>query len=158
MPNRSGPETRGRKKTCASEVMIPLRKVWASLDFACGKRVAAGMDDAVDTLLRFGELPCEPHVVSLLRSMSAATIDRVLAPDRAKTALKGRCTTKPGTLMKSQIQIRTGTQWDDARPGFIEIDLVAHCGDSARGEYRDTLDATDIATGWTETRAVRNKA
>ncbi|MDO9556311.1 MAG: transposase family protein, partial [Coriobacteriia bacterium] len=61
-------------------------------------------------------------------------------------------------LLKSQIQIRTGTEWNDACPGFIEIDLVAHCGDSTRGEYCNTLDATDIATGWTETRAVRNKA
>lgn len=155
---RSGPETRGRKRTYTSEVMIPLRKVWASLDFACGKRIAAGMDDVLDTLLRFEELPCEPHVAGLLRSMSAATIDRILAPDRARTQLKGRSTTKPGTLLKSQIQVRTGTQWDDARPGFIEIDLVAHCGDSASGEYCNTLDATDIATGWTETRAVRNKA
>ncbi len=157
-PKRSGPETRGRKKTYTPEVMIPLRKVWASLDYACGKRVAAGMDDILDALLRAGELPCEPHVTGMLRAMSAATIDRILAPDRAKTTLKGRSTTKPGTLLKSQIQIRTGTEWDDAVPGFIEIDLVAHCGDSTRGEYCNTLDATDIATGWTETRAVKNKA
>ena len=157
-PKRSGPETRGRKKIYTPDVMIPLRKVWASLDYACGKRVAAGMDDILDALLRSGELSCDPRVVDMLRSMSAATIDRILAPDRAKTTLKGRSTTKPGTLLKSQIQIRTGTEWDDARPGFIEIDLVAHCGDSTRGEYCNTLDATDIATGWTETRAVRNKA
>ena len=157
-PKRSGPETRGRKKTYTPDVMIPLRKVWASLDHACGKRVAAGMGDILDALVRSDELSCEPHVVDMLRTMSAATIDRVLAPDRAKTALKGRSTTKPGTLLKSQIQIRTGTGWNDAVPGFIEIDLVAHCGDSTRGEYCNTLDATDIATGWTETRAVRNKA
>lgn len=155
---RSGPETRGRKRIYTPEVMIPLRKVWVSLDLACGKRVSAGMDDVLDALLRSDELTCEGRVVSLLRSMSAATIDRLLEPDRAKTALKGHSTTKPGTLMKSQIQIRTGTDWDDARPGFIEIDLVAHCGDSTRGEYCNTLDATDIATGWTETRAVKNKA
>ena len=157
-PKRSGPETRGRKKTYTSEVMIPLRKVWASLDYACGKRVAAGMDDILDALVRADELPCGPHMVDMLRTMSAATIDRILAPDRATTTLKGRSTTKPGTLLKSQIQIRTGTEWDDAVPGFIEIDLVAHCGDSTRGEYCNTLDATDIATGWTETRAVKNKA
>jgi len=157
-PKRSGPETRGRKKTYTAQVMLPLRKIWASLDYACGKRVAAGMDDMLDTLLRFEEITCDEAVVSLLRSMSAATIDRILAPDRAKTELKGRSTTKPGTLLKSQIQIRTGTEWNDSRPGFIEIDLVAHCGDSASGEYCNTLDATDIATGWTETRAVRNKA
>ncbi|MDY0088477.1 MAG: transposase family protein [Coriobacteriia bacterium] len=157
-PKRSGPETRGRKKTYTPEVMVPLRKVWASLDFACGKRVASGMDDILDALVRAGELSCGPSVVDMLRIMSAATIDRLLAPDRAKTTLKGRATTKPGTLLKSQIQIRTGTGWDDAVPGFIEIDLVAHCGDSTRGEYCNTLDATDIATGRTETRSVRNKA
>lgn len=155
---RSGSETRGRKRIYTPDVMIPLRKVWVSLDLACGKRVAAGMGDVLDALLRSDELKCEGRVVAMLRSISAATIDRLLEPDRAKTALKGRSTTKPGTLMKSQIQIRTGTDWDDARPGFIEIDLVAHCGDSTRGEYCNTLDATDIATGWTETRAVKNKA
>jgi hypothetical protein len=155
---RSGPETRGRKKTYTSEVLIPLRKVWASMKGACGKRIAAGKDDVLHALLRDGDLSCPEHVLALLRSMSAATIDRLLAPDRAKGALKGRATTKPGTLLKSQIPIRTGTQWDDARPGFLEIDLVAHCGDSSAGEYCNTLDATDIATGWTEMRAVRNKA
>lgn len=155
---RSGPETRGRKRTYTSEVMIPLRKVWASLDFACGKRVAAGMDDVLDALLRFGRLDCPERVVDLLRSMSAATVDRLLTPDRAKGRLKGRATTKPGTLLKSQIQIRTGTEWNDAIPGFLEIDLVAHCGGNGSGEYCHTLDATDIATCWTETRAVRNKA
>ena len=155
---RSGPETRGRKRTYTPELMIPLRKVWTSLDYACGKRVAAGMDDVLDALVRAGELSCGAHVVDMLRAMSAATIDRVLAPDMAATTLRGRSTTKPGTLLKSQIQIRTGTEWDDAVPGFIEIDLVAHCGDSTRGEYCNTLDAKDIATGWTETRAVKNKA
>lgn len=155
---RFGPETRGRKRIYGPEVMIPLRKVWASLDYACGKRVAAGMGDVVDRLVGFEELSCEPHVLEMLRAMSAATIDRILAPDRAKATLKGHATTKPGSLLKSQIQIRTGTDWDDSRPGFIEIDLVAHCGDSTKGEYCNTLDATDIATGWTETRAVRNKA
>lgn len=155
---RSGPETRGRKKTYTAEVMLPLRKVWASLDFACGKRVAAGMTDILDALVRESELSCDQRLIDNLRTMSGATIDRMLAPDRAKPAFKGRSNTKPGTLLKSQIQVRTGTEWGDARPGFIEIDLVAHCGDSTKGEYCNTLDATDIATGWTETRAVRNKA
>lgn len=155
---RSGPETRGCKKTYTKEVLIPLHKVWASLDYACGKRVAAGMEDTLSALLRSDELACDAKTAALLFSMSAATIDRLLAPDRAKTQLKGRATTKPGTLLKSQIPVRTGTEWNEERPGFLEIDLVAHCGDSTRGEYCNTLDATDIATGWTETRAVRNKA
>jgi len=155
---RSGPETRGRKKTYPPEVMLPLRRVWAIMDFACGKRVAAGIGDVLDALRRAGRLTFEERIAEMLRAMSPATIDRILAPDRAKGAIKGRSTTKPGTLLKSKIQIRTGTEWDDAVPGFIEIDLVAHCGDSTRGEYCNTLDATDIATGWTETRAVKNKA
>ncbi|MDO9556511.1 MAG: transposase family protein, partial [Coriobacteriia bacterium] len=116
---RHGPETRGRTRIYTSEVMLPLRKIWASMDYACGNRVAAGMSDVLDPLVRFNELSCEPRVIVMLKTMSAATIDRILAPDRADTALKGR---------------------------------------STRGEYCNTLDATDIATGWTETRAVRNKA
>jgi hypothetical protein len=155
---RAGPETRGCKKTYTSEIMIPLRKLWSSLDAACGKRVAAGMADALDALVRSGEIECDERTLSLLRSMSAATIDRLLAPDRSGLALKGRATTKPGTLLKHQIPIRTWAEWDDDRAGFLEIDLVAHCGPTTAGEYCNTLDATDIATGWTETRAVRNKA
>lgn len=155
---RTGPETRGRKKTYTRALLTPLRKVWASLDFACGKRLAAGMADAVSALVRASELVDDPLVIEQLCAMSPATIDRLLAPERAKSSLKGRATTKPGSLLKSQIPIRTFTEWDDGRPGFLEIDLVAHCGETAAGEYCNTLDATDIATGWTETRAVRNKA
>ncbi|MGV8082889.1 MAG: transposase family protein [Coriobacteriia bacterium] len=155
---RTGPETRGAKKTYTKEVLIPLRKVWATLDYACGKRVAAAMADTLAALVRCGEVTCGNETLELLSSMSASTIDRLLSPDRAKTQLKGRATTKPGTLLKSQIPVRTGIEWNETRPGFLEIDLVAHCGESTKGEYCNTLDATDIATGWTETRAVRNKA
>ena len=93
-----------------------------------------------------------------LHSISAATIDRLLAPDRARLSLKGRPGTKPGTLLKHQIPVRTFAEWDDVRPGFVEIDLVGHEGGVLRGEYCQTLDVTDVATGWTETRAVKNKA
>ena len=90
--------------------------------------------------------------------MSAATIDRRLAPERKKHQLKGRSHTKPGSLLKSQIPIRTWADWDDAVPGFVEIDLVGHEGGNAAGEHAYTLTVTDIATGWTENRSVRNKA
>jgi hypothetical protein len=72
--------------------------------------------------------------------------------------LRGRSGTKPGTLLKKQIPIRTFAEWDEQRPGFVEIDLVAHDGGLAAGDYCQTLDLTDIATTWTETLAVRNKA
>jgi Integrase core domain len=90
-------------------------------------------------------------------SMSAATIDRRLAGERAKYRLRGRCSTKPGSLLKSQIPVRTWAEWDDARPGFVEIDLVGHDGGNPAGPHAFTLTVTDIATGWTENRSVPDK-
>jgi hypothetical protein len=109
-------------------------------------------------LRHFGELDIDDDTAALLVSMSAATIDRRLAPERRKHELRGRSHTKPGSLLKSQIPIRTWADWDDAKPGFVEIDLVGHEGGSAEGEHAYTLTVTDIATGWTENRSVRNKA
>jgi hypothetical protein len=93
-----------------------------------------------------------------LMRISASTIDRVLAPERKKYALRNRGRTKPGTLLKHQIPVRTFSQWEDTRPGFLEIDLVAHDGGSSQGEYCQTLNATDVATGWSEPICVPTKA
>lgn len=71
---------------------------------------------------------------------------------------KGRATTKPGSLLKNKIPIRTGTDWDESLPGFVEMDTVAHCANSVRGQYVVTLDVTDIETCWSEQRACLNKA
>ena len=90
--------------------------------------------------------------------MSAATIDRRLAGERKKHELKGRSHTKPGSLLKGQIPVRTWADWDDAVPGFVEIDLVGHDSGNAAGEHAWTLTVTDIANGWTENRSVPNKA
>jgi hypothetical protein len=90
--------------------------------------------------------------------MSSATIDRALAPERRRLQVKGRSGTKPGSMLKRQIPIRTFAQWDDARPGFCEADLVAHDGGSPFGEFCQTLDLTCVATGWTEPRGLPNKA
>lgn len=94
----------------------------------------------------------------LLVRMSAATIDRRLAHEREKMRLHGRSHTKPGSLLKAQIPIRTWAEWNDAAPGFVEIDLVGHEGGNSQGEFCLTLTVTDIATGWTVNRSVRNKA
>lgn len=80
------------------------------------------------------------------------------APERAKRLARGRSHTKPGKLLKSQIPIRTWADWNDAVPGFVEIDLVGHEGGNALGEFCFTLTVTDIATGWTVNRSVKNKA
>jgi len=112
----------------------------------------------VAVLRHFGELAIDEDTALLLVSMSAATIDRRLAGERAKYQLRGRCTTKPGSLLKSQIPVRTWADWNDARPGFVEIDLVCHDGGNPAGPHAFTLTVTDIATGWTENRSVPSKA
>lgn len=112
----------------------------------------------VDRLRGFGELDIDEDTAALRAGMSASTIDRRLAPERNKHELKGRSHTKPGSLLKSQIPIRTWADCDDAMPGFVEIDLVGHEGGIAAGEHACALTATDIATGWTENRSVPNKA
>lgn len=131
---------------------------WAVLGMPAGKRLAPALPDLVPILRAFEELDIDDDTASLLVSMSAATIDRRLAPQRKKHQLKGRSHTKPGSLLKSQIPIRTWAQWDDVIPGFVEIDLVGHEGGNAVGDHCYTLTVTDIATGWTENRSVPNKA
>jgi len=140
------------------EVMVGLRFCWAVLGAPTGKRLAPVLAELVATLRRFGELVLTDETAALLVAMSAATIDRRLAGDRANMVLRGRSHTKPGSLLKDSIPIRTWAQWDDAVPGFVEIDLVGHEGGNALGEHAYTLTVTDIATGWTENRSVRNKA
>ena len=98
-----------------------------------GKRLAPMLAELVAVLRHFGELVIDEDTAALLVSMSAATIDRRLAGERAKYQLKGRVDTKPGSLLKSQIPVRTWADWDDARPGFVEIDLVCHDGGNPAG-------------------------
>ncbi|ANS32258.1 integrase catalytic subunit (plasmid) [Rhodococcus opacus] len=131
---------------------------WAVLGMPAGKRLAPILPELVGVLRRFDELDIDDGTAALLVSMSAATIDRRLAPERKKHELRGRSHTKPGPLLESQIPIRTWADWDDAQPGFVEVDLVGHDGGNAAGEHAYTLTVTDIATGWTENRSVRNKA
>jgi len=129
-----------------------------ALNGPAGKRLAPFMAEIVSALERCGELELTPEVRDKLLRISAATIDRLLAPERARLRVKGRSGTKPGSILKRQIPIRTFAEWNDARPGFCEMDLVAHDGGDGFGEFCQTLDLTCVATGWTECRAVKNKA
>ena len=139
-------------------VLAPLRVCWATLDGPTGKRLAPALPGLVAALRRHGELGISDQTAGLLMAMSAATIDRRLAPDRAGLQLKGMSHTKPGSLLKAQIPMRTWADWDENTPGFVEIDLVAHEGGDNNGDFASSLTVTDIATGWTEVRTVRNKA
>ena len=121
------------------EVVAALAFCWAVLGAPTGKRLAPIMGELVPRLRRFRELDITDATATALLAMSPATMDRRLAGDRAKMALRGRSHTKPGSLLKSQIPIRTWAQWDDAVPGFVEIDLVGHEGGNAVGDHCYTL-------------------
>src|SRR4029450_9716429 len=115
--------------TYGPEVSEALRFCWAVLDGPTGKRLAPAMPTLVASLRRHGELAIGDEIAAGLVAMSAATIDRRLAADRAElTTRRGRSLTKPGSLLKTQIPMRTWADWDDNRPGFLEIDLVRHDG------------------------------
>jgi hypothetical protein len=140
------------------QVVKELIKLWELLNYLCGKRLVAIMPELIAKLEQFGELRLAVSTKQKLLRISAASIDRLLQPERRKHQLRGRSHTKPGTLLKHQIPIRTFAEWDEQQPGFAEIDLVAHDGGLALGDYCQTLDLTDVCTGWTETEAVPNKA
>lgn len=161
-PNRKAQAPRrcrpGRKPIYDEAVKEALRCVWAVMSFPAGKRLAPFMAEIVPILEHHGELQLNPEVRRKLLRMSPATIDRLLAHDRKRMEIKGRSGTKPGTLLKKSIPIKTFADWDETRPGFLEIDLVAHDGGNSRGDFAQTLDMVDVATQWTETVAVPNKA
>lgn len=138
------------------EILRPLKKIWLTANLPCSKRLKAMIPSwlpGYETL--FGSLA--PDVRDKLQSISASTIDRVLKHTRIMHTRHGRTTTKPGTLLRNRIPIATG-QWQEKVPGFLEGDTVAHCGGSMAGDFAYTLDCVDIATGWTEQRAVWAKS
>lgn len=157
---QAGVQRRGvpRSKIYGKEVKAVLEAVWEIMDFICGKRLAPILGEVVRRLEHFGEIECDAETREKLNRVSASTIDRMLRAERKKYQLKGRSNTRPGTLLKKQIPMRTFSEWDEDRPGFVEIDLVGHDGGLAAGEFMKTLDVTDIYSGWTELAALRNKA
>lgn len=153
-----GMRGQGRKPIYTNEVRKALMTIWAILDCPCGKRLVAVLPQMVRALEKHGEIGLKEDVKKKLMIVSASTADRLLKGERKKFELKSRARTRPGSLLKHQIPIRTFADWDDAKPGFLEIDLVGHDGGNTSGDYCQSLDATDVKTGWSEQRAVKNKA
>ena len=142
--------TRPRTRRYGPAVQEALRVAWAAANGICGKRLVPFLPELVASLERHGHLQLTAEVRAQLLTLSPATADRLL--HRAREALSPRslATTKPGAILKRQIPIRTFAGWDEAQPGFVEADLVAHCGQRAEGAFLYTLVLTDVATGWTE--------
>jgi hypothetical protein len=149
---------RRRERTYGDDVLKPLKQIWVIMDCICGKRLQPMLKEMLTILQKHKELRVTTEAKKKLLRISASTIDRILKPERKKYELKGRSLTKPGTLLKHQIPIRTFSEWDEQKPGFVEIDLVGHEGGNPRGDFIQTLNVTDVCTGWTEMQAVKNKA
>lgn len=149
---------RQRERIYGDKVQRALKKIWLIMGCICGKRVAPILKEVIPRLKEHHEIVLDRFTEEKLLSISASTIDRVLKEDKKKFQLKGKSHTKPGSMLKSQIPIRTFSQWDEGMPGFLEIDLVGHEGGDPRGQFIQSLNAVDVCTGWTEPDAVRNKA
>lgn len=144
--NKSGP-----KIVYDQNIIIPLSKIWLDTGQICSKRLVA----AIPLWLPFYK-NIEPNIRKKLLTIKPATIDRKLKPTKAKLKTKGLGGTKPGTLLKQHIPIRTDN-YDITKPGFLEADTVAHCGKSLEGEFVWSLTMTDIYSHWTEIRATWGK-
>ena len=146
------PLTTGRKGHPATygAVLQPLKVIWEASDRLCSKRLQPFMPEMIQVLKRKGELQINADQEAQLVKLSPSTIDRMLRPCRNAGGRKSRSTTQPGNLLKNLIPIRTFADWQENKPGFLEIDLVAHCGESTEDFYLNTLSAVDVASGWFE--------
>jgi len=148
---------RPRQPIYGSTVQEALFLAWRTIQYPCAKRLVPCLPTLIPVLERDGHLQlAEEHHRQLL-TMSIRTAERLLSTQR-RPSPRGISTTTPGTLLKHQIPIRAFAQWDDDRPGFLEADLVAHCGGNVYGGYLYTLTLTDIATGWTECLPLLNRS
>ncbi len=146
----------GRPRLYSLEAVSALKVVWEATNRLCSKRFRPFLPEMVDILLKKGEIDVSTQTQAELCRMSTSTIDRLLYRWRNRP-YHGLSTTKPGTLLKNAIPVKTFSEWNDSKPGFLEVDLVAHCGDSVEGFYLNTLSAVDVATGWYEPVAVWGK-
>ena len=147
----------GRPRLYSLEAIAALKVAWESTDRLCSKRFRPFLPELLGILGRKGELNITEETEAQLCRMSASTIDWILRRWRGKGSHHGLGTTKPGTLLKNAIPVRTFSEWSESQPGFLEVDLVAHCGDSVEGFYLTTLSAVGVASGWYEPVAVWGK-
>jgi hypothetical protein len=134
-----------------------LKEIWEASDRLCSKRLQPFLPEMIRVLRKHGEKPINADMEAQLCHMSSSTIDRLLRPARRAEGRKSFSTTHTGSLLKSYIPIKTFADWQENKSGFVEVDLVAHCGESPDGAYLNTLCAVDIASGWTECLALSGK-
>ena len=152
---------KGKSRTYPSlyrgEVVQALEQIWEIYGHICSKRLQPFLPEAIRVLERCQEITLSQDTKALLQKISSASIDRCLRPVRLQRP-HGLSTTQSGSLLKKLIPIRTFTEWDEQRPGFLEIDLVAHCGNTTAGQFLCTLTCTDLCTGWTEVTGLLHRS
>jgi len=153
----SGKKRRGRTRKYDVAVIDSLKTIWEASDRLCSKRLKPFMPEILGILRHHGELHINADTQAQLCKISPATMDRLLRPWRRVGGRRGLTTTRPGNLLKNMIPIRTFTDWQENKAGFLEIDMVAHCGESTEGFYLNTLCAVDVWSGWTECLPVWGK-
>lgn len=152
------PLKRTRARCYGVAVQEALAVAWAAANYICAKRLVPFLPELVPTLERHGHLQLTDVVRAQVLAVSPATADRLLQPLRQKDSPRGLGTTRVGRLLKHQIPIRTFNDWNETRPGFLEADLVAHCGWTVEGSFLNTLVLTDVASGWTECLALLQRS
>jgi len=149
-------DRRGRPRMYTNEVKATLLELWELSGELCSKRLAPFLPEFMDVLERNDELKLRPEVKELLRGISPATIDRLLSTHRPQSRRKGSVPRSSSQLRK-KIPVRT--TWDgEKRPGYVELDLVLHCGESTKGAYLHTLNVVDIVTSWCEPVVLMNRS
>ena len=139
-----------------AEVLINL---WKFFRYICGERLVPLLRANLDAISRKKRFGITAEIKKKLAVISRSTVERLLTEERKKHKLKGRSTTKKGTLLKNQIPVRVFWRWDEKQPGFCEIDTISHDGGGViNSHYAWTLAVTDVALCWTEVRALKNKA
>ena len=151
---RRTPRRRGRPRRYGPNVGQALVRLWEVGDRMCGKLLVAVLPDLLAALERHGDLRVSPQVRELLLTISPATTDRLLRRQRHGRLRQPQRRTSATTTLKSQIPIRTWSDWSEVEPGSLQADLVLHCGESTEGFFLTTLCAVDVASGWTELQPV----
>ncbi len=155
--NRLKGKTRTYPRLYGGEVVQALEQIWEIYGHICSKRLQPFLPEAIRVLERCQEINFSPATKELLLKISSASIDRCLRSIRLQRS-HGLSTTKPGSRLKNLIPVRTFTEWNEEQPGFMEIDLVAHCGNTTEGHFLCTLTCTDLCTGWTEVTGLLHRS
>jgi hypothetical protein len=153
----AGKHTRNRERTYDGHVEVVVEQIYKVLGGIGARRIHPLIQTVVDKGIEFGHIKTDLITEMKVRTISRSTLDRMVQRVRARNAIKGISTTRPGVLLKSEIPLRVGL-WEETTPGFCEVDCVAHCGDNAGGMFISTLNTTDIASMWFEAEPCMGKA